>query len=123
MNKSALTLGVVTVAILNVVIIVGAGLPDSASGERLIAALIPVLDFCMVVSSVLLGRILVTKGFRTLGILFFLNIALFALAIVVRVSGSMPPRWLLFATDVYWLNLYLVAIANHWRLFAEHPVA
>jgi hypothetical protein len=113
MNKSALTLGVVTVAILNVVIIVGAGLPDSASGERLIATLIPVLDFCVIVSSVLLGRTLVARGFRTLGILFLLNIALFALAIVVRVSGSMPPRWLLFGTDVYWLNLYLVALSKH----------
>jgi hypothetical protein len=122
MNKSALTLGVVTVAILNVVIIVGAGLPDSASGEHLIAVLIPVLDFCVVVSSVLLGRVL-TKGFRTLGILFFLNLALYALAIVVRVSGSMPPRWLLFATDAYWLNLYLVALAKHWRLLADRPAA
>jgi len=121
MNKSALTLGVVTVAILNVVIIVGAGLPASASGERLIAALIPVLDFCVVVSSVLLGKTLVARGLRTLGILFFLNIALFALAIVVRVSGSMPPRWLLFATDVYWLNLYLVALAKHWKLLAGQP--
>jgi len=123
MNKSALTLGVVTVAILNVVVIVGAGLPDSASGERLIAALIPVLDFCVVVSSVLLGKTLVARGLRTLGILFFLNIALFGLAIVVRVSGSMPPRWLLFATDVYWLNLYLVALAKHWRLLAGQPAA
>ncbi|HSE46970.1 MAG TPA: hypothetical protein VLA89_16750 [Gemmatimonadales bacterium] len=118
-----MTLGVVTVAILNVVIIVGAGLPDSASGERLIAALIPVLDFCVVVSSVLLGKTLVARGLRTLGILFFLNIALFALAIVVRVSGSMPPRWLLFATDVYWLNLYLITLAKHWRLLAGHPAA
>src|SRR4030095_1603528 len=45
MNKSALTLGVLTVAILNVVIIVGAGLPDSARGARLIAAMIRGLDF------------------------------------------------------------------------------
>jgi hypothetical protein len=34
----------------------------------------------------------------------------------------MPPRWLLFGTDVYWLNLYLVALAKHWRLLADHPV-
>jgi hypothetical protein len=123
MNKLALILGLATVAILNVVIIIGAGLPESPSGERLIATLIPALDLCLMVSSVLLGHILMTSGFRPLGALFLLNLALFAVAIVVRVSGSMPPRWLLFGTDVYWLNLYLVALAKHWRLFAAHPAA
>jgi hypothetical protein len=50
--------------------------------------------------------------------LFTLNLALFAVAVVVRLRGSMPPRWLLFGVDVYWLNLYLFALAKHWRVLA-----
>jgi hypothetical protein len=39
---------------------------------------------------------------------------LFAIAAVIRATGSIPPRWLLFGVDVYWLNLYLVALAKLW---------
>lgn len=77
------------------------------------------MDLCLVVSSVLLARLMFANGFRGLGTLFTINLALFAVALVVRLRGSMPPRWLLFGVDVYWLNLYLAALAKHWRVLAN----
>jgi hypothetical protein len=35
------------------------------------------------------------------------------IAAVVRATGSMPPRWLLYGVDVYWLNLYLIALSRY----------
>jgi len=123
MDKLAVTLAIATVAALNVVVVVGASLPDSVTGERLLAIAVPIMDLCLVLSSVLLGRILVARGFRTLGALLILNIALFAAAVVLRVVGSIPPRWLLFTTDVYWLNLYLIALSKHWSVFSGRAAA
>jgi len=117
-NRLAVTLALATVAALDVILVAGAGFPDSAPGEGLIAGAVPIMDLCLVVSSVLLGRLLFANGSRGLGMLFTLNLALFAMAVVVRLRGSMPPRWLLFGVDVYWLNLYLVALARHWRVLA-----
>jgi hypothetical protein len=114
MNKLAVTLAIVTVAALNVIVVVGAGLPGSTTGERLLAIAVPIMDLCLVLSSVLLGRLLLATGNRTLGTLLMLNLVLFAAAVVLRVLGSIPPRWVLFTADVYWLNLYLVALSKQW---------
>jgi len=113
MTKLSAALAVVTVAALDLIVIVGAGLPGSATGERLVAMAVPIMDLCLVLSSVLLGRILLAAGHRTLGTLMMLNLVLFAAAVALRVLGSIPPRWALFAADVYWLNLYLVALPKH----------
>jgi hypothetical protein len=122
-NKLAVVLAVVTVAALNVIVVVGAGLPASTTGERLLGGVVPLMDLSLVLSSVLLARIFIAKGFPTLGKLFIFNIALFAIAVVVRVAGSMPPRWLLFTADAYWLNLYLIALSRHWDLWSDQSAA
>jgi hypothetical protein len=118
MNKLGLTLAIAAVAALNVIVVAGAGLPDSVTGERLLAIAVPIMDVSLVLSSVLLGRILLARGVRTLGIVFLLNIGLFAIAIVMRVAGSVPSRWLLFTADAYWLNLYLIALSKHWSVLS-----
>lgn len=118
MNQLAVTLALATVAALDVILVAGAGVPDPALAQGLIAVAVPIMDLCLFVSSVLLARLLFANGFRGLGTLFTINLALFAVALVVRLRGSMPPRWLLFGVDVYWLNLYLVALARHWRVLA-----
>ena len=123
MNKLAVTLAVVTVAALNVILVVGAGLPDSTTGERLLSGMVPIMDLSLVLSSVLLARIFIAKGFPTLGKIFLFNIALFAVAVVVRAAGSMPPRWLLFTADAYWLNLYLIALSRHWSFWSGQSAA
>jgi hypothetical protein len=123
MNTLAMTLALATVATLDLILLVGAGLPGSASGERLTAVVVPLMDLCLVVSSVLLARILIAVGVRKLGFLFVLNLALFAMAAVVRARGSMPPRWLLYGVDVYWVNLYLVTLARHWPVVSGRRVA
>jgi hypothetical protein len=122
-NKFVVTVAIATVAALNVVLIVGAGLADSTTEQRLLAIVVPIMDLCLVLSSVLLARMLMAQGFRTLGLLFILNLVLFALALVVRLGGSMPPRWLLFTVDVYWLNLYLIALSKHWPVVSGKAAA
>ena len=99
MNQLAVTLALATVAALDVILVAGAGVPDPALAQGLIAVGVPIMDLCLVVSSVLLGRLLFANGSRGLGMLFTLNLALFAVAVVVRLRGSMPPRWLLFGVD------------------------
>jgi hypothetical protein len=123
MNKLAVILAIATIAVLNFMVVVGAGLPGSATGERLLDMAVPVMDLCLVLSSVLLGRMLLATGYRTLGKLLMLNLALFAAALVLRVFGSIPPRWVLFTADVYWLNLYLVALSKHWSAVAGRAAA
>jgi hypothetical protein len=123
MNKLAVALAIATVVTLDVIVGLGSGLPDSVVSGRLIAVAVPIMDLCLVVSSVLLARILFARGFRRLGILFALNLVLFAIAVVVRLTGSVPPRWLLFSADVYWLNLYLVALSRFWPVLLGRSAA
>jgi hypothetical protein len=123
MNKLAIALAIATVAALDLIVVVGAGLPASATGERLLAVAVPTMDLCLVLSSVLLGRLLLATGHRTLGTLLMFNLVLFAAAAVLRVLGSIPPRWVLFAADLYWLNLYLVTLSTQWSAASGRPVA
>jgi len=118
MNQLAVALAIATVAALDLILLAGAGAPSSATGDRVIAVVVPIMDLCLLASSVLLGRLLLARGNRTLGLLFMLNLALFAIAVVVRATGGMPPRWLLYAVDVYWLNLYLVTLSRYWPTLA-----
>jgi len=120
MNMLAVALAIATVATLDLILLVGAGFPTT--GERLTAVVVPIMDLCLVVSSVLLARILIAAGVRRLGMFFVLNLALFAMAAVVRARGSMPPRWLLYGVDVYWVNLYLVALARYWPVISGRRV-
>lgn len=112
MNKLAVALAIATVALLDLILVVGAGLPSSITGERLIAAAVPIMDLCLLSSSALLAWLLIAGGARRLGLLFTRNFVLFAIAAVVRATGSMPPRWLLYGVDVYWSNLYLVVLSR-----------
>ena len=114
MNRLAVALAIATVGALNVIVLLGAGLPASDTSERVLAIAVPIMDVCLVTSSILLGRSFLATGHRTLGTLLLLNLALFAAAIVIRMRGSIPPRWVLFTADVYWLNLYLVALSKYW---------
>ena len=119
MSRLAVALALVTIATLNVILVAGSGFPNEPLGDRRVAVAVPVMDLCLVLSSALLGRVLLARGFRALGILFLLNLVIFAAAFVVRVGGAVPPRWLLFGTDVYWLNLYLIGISKHWRTLLD----
>lgn len=123
MNRLAVALAIATVAALNVIVLVGAGLPASGTGEWVLAVAVPIMDGCLVLSSILLGRRFLATGHRTLGTLLLLNLTLFAAAIVTRMRGSIPPRWALFTADVYWLNLYLVALSKYWSALSGRAAA
>jgi hypothetical protein len=105
-----------TILTLELIVLIGAGVPNSAAGNRLTAVLVPSMDLCLVTSSALLAWILGRNGARVFAGLFLLNLALFAAAAVMHASGSIPPRWLLYAVDVYWLSLYLITLARHWPI-------
>jgi hypothetical protein len=106
MRIVAVILGMVTVAALDVILLVGAvGEPPPWFGE-----LVLVMDVSLVASSVALGVVLLGSGRRLLGALFVGNLAVVATAIVLVTSGTQLPRAVLFGTDLYWLNLYLVGL-------------
>jgi len=90
-NRLAVTLALATVAALDVILVVGAGFPDSAPGEGLIAGAVPIMDLCLAVSSVLLGRLLFANGSRGLGMLFTLNLALFGEFSLAARPADTPP--------------------------------
>lgn len=124
MNKLAAIFAIATVTLLNVIVVIGSGIPNSATGGQVIATIVPIIDFCILASSVLLGRMLIAGGFRKVGFLFIGNIGFFVVARVMHIIGSPPPRWLLFSADLYWLNLYLVTLSRHWRLLlGESPAS
>jgi hypothetical protein len=47
MKKPAIALAIATVAALDLIVMVGAGLPASATGERLLAIAVPTMDLCL----------------------------------------------------------------------------
>jgi len=112
----AIPLALATIVTLELIVLIGAGVPNSAAGSRLTAVLVPIMDLCLVTSSALLAWILGRNDARVLAGLFLFNLALFAAAAVMRASGSLPPRWLLYAVDIYWLGLYLITLGRHWPI-------
>jgi hypothetical protein len=112
----AISLALATIVTLELIVLIGAGVPNSAAGNRPTAILVPIKDLCLETSSALLTWILGRMGARALAGLFLFNLALFAAAAVMRASGSIPPRWLLYAVDVYWPSLYLITLARHWPI-------
>jgi hypothetical protein len=110
----ALAAAVVTVACLDIIIAIGAGIPESSAGEQVIAVAVPVMDIALVLSSALMLRMCVAIRSRAMGALFALNLILFAAAVLLRLTDVVMPRWLLFSFDVYWLNLYLFVLSRLW---------
>jgi hypothetical protein len=106
MRIVGVVLGMVTVVALDLILLIG------ASGEppSWFAALVLVMDLSLIASSVTLGIAFLRRGRFPLGTLFLVNLVVMLGALMLRVSGVEFPRAVLFAADVYWLNLYLVGL-------------
>jgi hypothetical protein len=102
----AVVLGVVTVAALDLILLIG------ASGEPLqwFGILVPVLDMSLLASSITFGIAFFRRGNRLFGSLFLANPLILLVALMLRISGVQFSRALLFGADLYWLNLYLVGL-------------
>jgi hypothetical protein len=115
LNRAAILLSIVTVISLELILLLGAVVKDTESIQPFFNGLITVLDLSLVSSSGLLGLYFARRSNKLLAALFFLNIGIFVVAIILRTSGILFPRLLLFGADLYWLNLYIVCLARHWR--------
>ena len=72
-----------------------------------------VMDLCLVSSSSLLGFRFARLGNKRPAALFFLDIGLFVVAFLFVASGVRFRSLLLYAADLYWLNLYLVCLTRY----------
>lgn len=111
----SIALGILVVASLDAILLVGAAGPDLGVPPGLIGGLVPVLDVALVASSLLLGLGFARRRQAFLSALFFGNVALFVVAAALRVTGFIFRPAVLFAADLYWLHLYLIVLARHWR--------
>jgi hypothetical protein len=75
------------------------------------------MDLSLIASSGLLGLFFLKHHSRLFGAVFLLNVGVFAFILVT--SGVRFTRILLFAADIYWLNLYLVGIAKFFHILSS----
>jgi hypothetical protein len=105
------------VGALNLILLIG----TSDEPAPWFGILVLLMDVSLIASSVALGVTFLRGGKRLLGALFLGNLLLMLVAFLVRIIGMQFPRAVLFAADLYWLNLYLVGIVVfiRERLFRE----
>jgi len=113
MRGATTLLSIATILSLNLILLLGAAVEDPDSIRRVFNGLVVVLDLSLVSSSGLLGLFFMRRRCRLLGALFFLNILIFGVAVILRTSEVRFPPALLFAADLYWLNLYLIGLTRH----------
>jgi hypothetical protein len=80
-----------------------------------------VMDLSLVSSSGLLGFHFAGRRNKLFAALFFLNISLFGVAFILRAFGVRLHPLLLYAADLYWLNLYLVCLTRYGRTISGWP--
>jgi hypothetical protein len=112
----AALLSIVTILALDLILLLGTVVHDSPSIRPYFNALVAVMDLSLVSSSCLLGLFFLKHHSRLLGAAFLLNIGIFVLAFLLVTSGVRFTPMLLFATDIYWLNLYLIGIERFFQI-------
>jgi hypothetical protein len=114
LGRTAILPSLIVVGSLNAIVFVGAAGHDIGAPPGLLAGLVLILDVSVLVSSILLGLFFARMKRPLLSALFLSNVALFIGAAGVRLHGFSFRPAVLFAVDLYWLNLYLVVLARHW---------
>ena len=104
MKYLAAALSILTILSLDLILLVGAAVPDPQSMRPYFGALVAVMDLSLVASSGLLGYFFLRRRSRFLGAAFLLNIGIFMLAFILVATGVRFSPTLLFAADIYWLN-------------------
>jgi hypothetical protein len=120
MRTAGLLLAFVAILTLNLILLIGAS--TDPPRPPWFGVLTATMDVSLVVSSAVLGGVLVRRGRRFFGLLFLSNLVLILGAFVLRLTGLEFRPVLLFGADLYWLNLYLIGISREWRELND-PVA
>ncbi len=113
MKIAGLLFSILTIVALNLILWIGAS--TDLPRPPWFGVLTGTMDLGLVVSSTLIGSILMRRGRRVFGLLFLANVAVMLGAFVLRLSGVEFSRGVLFGVDLYWLNLYLVGLSSEWR--------
>ena len=119
MKYLAALLSIVTILSLDLILLLGAVVPDPQSIRPYFGALVAVMDLSLVGSSGLLGLFFLKHHSRFLGAVFVLNFGIFAVAFILVTSGVRFTPVLLFAADIYWLNLYLIGITKFYHILSS----
>ncbi len=117
MKRLALTLVVLMIVCLNAIILWGATAGGVAAIEdTTFGVLVLLMDLGLVVSSLLLTYLFWRERRLTWAVLFALNLLIMAGAFASRVGGGAISPSILFAADLYWLQLYLWCLIQeyHW---------
>ncbi len=114
LGRIAIAFALVVVVSLNVILLLGAAGEDMGAPPAVLGGSVAIFDVSLVGSSIMLGLTFsrLKRGF--LSALFFGNLILFIVAAAARVAGISFRPAVLFAADLYWLNVYLVVLARHW---------
>ena len=120
MRRLAILLSLVAILSLNAILFLGTVVRDREAIGPVLNGLVIALDSSIVTSSGLLGLILFGRN-RWLAVTFLLNLVIFSLALVLRLSGVVFSPAILFAADLYWLNLYVATLARYWEYLGGKP--
>ena len=119
-HRCATVFSFLTIASLNTILLLGASVRELESIRTVFDGVVVVMDLSLVISSLLLGFLFFKHQERFLSILFFLNVAVFVVASILRNRGIGFPSIVLFGADLYWLNLYLVSLARNRAILVGH---
>ena len=113
----ALTLVVLMIVCLNAIILWGAAAGGATAVRDItFGVLVLLMDLGLVVSSLLLTYVFWRERRLTWAMLFAFNLLILAGAFAIRAGGASISPALLFAADLYWLQLYLLCLLReyHW---------
>lgn len=122
MKYLAASLSILTILSLDLILVLGAAVHDPRSIRPYFGALVAVMDLSLVASSGLLGHFFLKHRSRFLAAAFLLNIGIFAVAFLLVTSGVRFAPILLFAADIYWLNLYLIGTTKFFHILLSARV-
>jgi hypothetical protein len=116
-KRLALILVVLVIVCLNGIILWGAAAGGAAAIQDVkFGVLVLLMDLGLVVSSLLLTYLFWRERRLTWAVLFALNLVIMASAFAIRAAGAAISPSVLFAADLYWLQLYLLCLLReyHW---------
>jgi hypothetical protein len=119
LGRIAIAFALIVVVSLNVILLLGSAGEDMGAPAGILGGSVAIFDVSLVVSSIVLSLAFARLKLGLLSALFFGNLALFIVAAAARVSGISIRPAVLFAADLYWLNVYLVVLARHWGQLAH----
>jgi hypothetical protein len=123
MKSLSLILALVVITSLNAILLWGAGTAGNVVGSNsMFGILVLALDVSLVASSFLLGYLFWREHRVAWATLFFTNLLMMMVALVLKLTNTGLSSFVLFGADLYWLDLYLVCLCCEWRWFKIPPI-